>query len=171
MRWISRKWKNLSWFILFPKNKKYACLPYIYMYIHVFISTKWKKWSNSSISLHFRFFSLLSVKYSFDFHLIFQFLWFARSARNLTDFLCFFIYIYICSHFHNVEKLDWFSLYFYIFLFISAIRFTFRKCMIYIQKVKKREKNIYVSLFLRSGKNKTNNSGISLYIWFYFHEL
>ena len=144
MRLISRKWKNLSWFILFPKNKKYACLPYIYMYIHVFISTKWKKWSNSSISLYFRFFSLLSVKYSFDFHLIFQFLWFARSARNLTDFLCFFIYIYLFP-FPQCGK-AW--LIFFIFLCFSfhlGNPFYFQEMYdLYSKSKKKREKHVCV---------------------------
>ena len=43
--------KNLSWFMLLPKNKKQRD-----KHVYVFISMKRQKWSNSRVSLHIRFY-------------------------------------------------------------------------------------------------------------------
>ena len=58
------------------------------------------------------------------------------------------------------------------FCFYFGNQFYFQEIdhLYYFQKVKIRERNMYMSLFLRSGNNEINNSGISLHIWFYFHE-
>ena len=52
------------------------------------------------------------------------------------------------------------------FCFYFGNQFYFQEIddLYYFQKVKIRERNMYMSLFLRSGNNEINNSGISLHI-------
>ena len=94
---------------------------------------------------------------------MYQFVSFARSTRNLTDFLYFFIHIFF-SHFHNVEKLNWYiSIFWYIFifLFLFANPFYFH---VTIHISSKKLKNIsnretgefVIRLFLQVGKNWSN---------------
>ena len=59
---------------------------------------------------------ILVSLYTLDFisakcKILYQFLLFPQSTKNLTVF-SLFLYTYLCSHFHNVEKLNWFYFYF-----------------------------------------------------------
>ena len=128
MRLISRKWKNLSWFILLPKNKKIerqTCICHVYVFL--------RSGENEVSPVSLYIFDFISTKCK----ILYQFLLFARSTRNLTDFLYFFIHIFIPISIMWKNLIDFLYIFIFLFLFRQVVLLLGNDRFILLPKSKK----------------------------------
>ena len=94
IHFTSRKWKKLKWFSILPNGKKYQ----IEKLKNMFISTKWKKWSN------FLYFSTNWTSFPQSGKHFIIAIYFHEMQKKLSNFLYFFIHI--SFHFHEVDYIS-----------------------------------------------------------------
>ena len=94
IHFTSRKWKKLKWFSILPNGKKYQ----IEKLKNMFISTKWKKWSN------FLYFSTNWTSFTQSGKHFIIAIYFHKMQKKLSNFLYFFIHI--SFHFHDVDYIS-----------------------------------------------------------------
>ena len=86
--------KNFKWFSILPNGKKYQ----IEKLKNMFISTKWKKWSN------FLYFSTNWTSFPQSGKHFIIAIYFHEMQKKLSNFLYFFIHI--SFHFHEVDYIS-----------------------------------------------------------------
>ena len=94
IHFTSRTWKKLKWFSILPNGKKYQ----IEKLKNMFISTKWKKWSN------FLYFSTNWTSFTQSGKHFIIAIYFHKMQKKLSNFLYFFIHI--SFHFHDVDYIS-----------------------------------------------------------------